>query len=750
MLKTALSLTLASILISTFFAPISLAQNKESASSLAPVWSPVITTNDATERHENGFIAYGDKLYLLGGRGVKPVQIYDPETETWSNGPSSGFQMHHFQAVVYNDLIYVIGAYTGVCCDSEFGISHVYTYNPQTSEWNQLHEIPQNRRRGSTGAVVYNDKIYIVGGIEGGHGTSATAYNWFDEYDPATGQWKILPSAPRVRDHFHAVVYNSKLYLTGGRDTSHPSVTSEVIPEVDVFNFNTNSWSTLSSSKNLPTPRGGASSTLYQGKILVIGGETAGQTLAHKQTEAFDPISESWSTLADLNVGRHGTQASIYNDALYIAAGSAQKGGEPELNSIERYEDSAVEFITSNQLLYPGWNLIGLPIIPVENNYEAIYSDIAIDESIVPLGWNVNNFSYESTSNLSTGAAYWVKIDEGASSPQTQTITGTSMQSIQAQLVQGWNMVSGPSCDNVVLLGSSTSPAGNIPEGAVYYYDDGYQPAFSSVFGRGRLNQGLGYWIYSKDPSTLSLSCGSGKAAPSLAQTEASILSVEDDFGAIRTQDANGNTRTLYFGQSLDAASDIDAFQLPPRSFEGTFDTRFPDDKRLTDDQEGYILIQGSSYPMHISFDRNPKGKQGVLEITTYDAAGPNGTLEIATGGTIHIKDASTRYLHFKHTLQDASEVPGTFLVHGNYPNPFNPTTRITFDLPAPADVEVRVFDMLGREVAIRHFANQQPGMNRSIELNAETWPAGTYVYRLSTEIDGQSFVQSGRMVLLK
>lgn len=750
MLKTALSSTLAFILISTFFTPTSLAQHKESSSTIAPAWSPVITTNDATERHENGFIAYGDKLYLLGGRGVKPVQIYDPETETWSNGPSSGFQMHHFQAVVYNDLIYVVGAYTGVCCDSESGISHVYTYNPQTNNWNQLHEIPANRRRGSTGAVVYNDKIYIVGGLDGGHGSPATAYNWFDEYDPATGQWKILPSAPRVRDHFHAVVHNNKLYLTGGRDTSHPSVTSAVIPEVDVFNFNTNSWSTLPSSKNLPTPRGGAASTLYQGKILVIGGETAGQTLAHKETEAFDPISETWSTLAELNVGRHGTQASIYDDALYIAAGSAEKGGEPELNSIERYEDGTVQLITKNQLLSPGWNLIGLPISPVDNNYQAIYSDIAIDQSIVPLGWDVNNFAYQSSSNLSTGAAYWIKVEDGASSPQTQTITGASIPSIQTQLVEGWNMVSGPSCDNVILLGSSTSPAGNIPEGAVYYYDDGYQPAFSSVFARGRLNQGQGYWIFSKDPSTLTLTCGSGKSTPAQAQMSPSILEAEEEFGAIQTRDAAGNARTLFFGRSLDAAADIDAFLLPPKSFKGTFDTRFSDDKRLTSSEEGYILVQGSSYPMQIGFARSPAGKHGVLSITAYDAAGPIESTEIAEGEAFQIDNASTQYLHFSYTELDELEIPGTFVVHGNYPNPFNPTTRIAFDLPVAADVEIRVFDMLGRQVEVKHFANQQPGTNRSVELNAQTWPAGTYVYRLSAEIEGRSVMQTGRMVLLK
>ena len=153
---------------------------------------------------------------------------------------------------------------------------------------------------------------------------------------------------------------------------------------------------------------------------------------------------------------------------------------------------------------------------------------------------------------------------------------------------------------------------------------------------------------------------------------------------------------------------------------------------------------------MQINFDRSPEGKQGILEITEYDAAGPIESIELTEGTAFQILDASTKYIHFKYTELDALEVPGTFIVHGNYPNPFNPTTRIAFDLPATADVEVRVFDMLGREMEVKIFANQQPGTNRSIELNAQTWPAGTYVYRLSAEIEGQSFVQSGRMVLLK
>src|SRR5690606_39342074 len=65
------------------------------------------------QRHENGFVQVGGKFYLIGGRGIKPVGIFDPITKTWTAGASPPLQLHHFQAVAYDDKIYIIGAMTG-------------------------------------------------------------------------------------------------------------------------------------------------------------------------------------------------------------------------------------------------------------------------------------------------------------------------------------------------------------------------------------------------------------------------------------------------------------------------------------------------------------------------------------------------------------------------------------------------------------------------------------------------------------
>ena len=708
-----------------------------------PSWSTISASGTPFERHENGFVAYNGKLYLLGGRSVKPVQIFDPETNTWSTGASPSFQMHHFQAVVHNDLIYVIGAYTGVCCDNESGITHVWTYNPQTDQWNQSHEIPSNRRRGSTGAVVYNNKIYIVGGLDGGHGASATAYKWFDEYDPATGQWKVLPDAPRVRDHFHAVLYNNKIYLTGGRDTSDPGFINRTTTEVDVYDFSTGNWSTLSS--NLPTPRGGTASILYRGEILVIGGESNSQVPAHDETEALNPITQSWTDRPSLNVGRHGTQAALLNDIVYIAAGAAERGGEPELNSIERYQDSSSGLSSFTQSLKRNWNLLSLPLSTSEEFFTSIYNTADLD-GISPFTWNGS--SYVSTANLTAGTPFWLKLD-GNPSSVIQTIQGTPVDQVQFSLSQGWNMIAAPSCNNVGIVSSSTSPNGAIVEGLTYKYDiGGYQDGFTFSFPRGLLEQGKGYWVFANSNASLTLSCNSGKQS---STEELTLQDVSRTFGSLTVRDNSAGRQTFYFGSLLDKPEQRISYQLPPRGPKGEFDVRLTDNSRLTEQPDASIRINDASFPLTISFDQPPADKKGRLIVEEVSPAGDIlHTHQLLHTQNVQIFDGSVSLLRTRFEDLSVHDLPEQFTLHGNYPNPFNPTTRITFDIPVRGDLSLRVIDMLGKEVHTQTYTGLEPSVNQSISFDAQDLPAGIYIYSLVLETQNQAFTQSGKMTLLK
>ncbi|NWG28692.1 MAG: T9SS type A sorting domain-containing protein [Ignavibacteriaceae bacterium] len=80
-----------------------------------------------------------------------------------------------------------------------------------------------------------------------------------------------------------------------------------------------------------------------------------------------------------------------------------------------------------------------------------------------------------------------------------------------------------------------------------------------------------------------------------------------------------------------------------------------------------------------------------------------------------------------------------------NYPNPFNPTTTINYSLKSAGEVTLKVYDMLGIEVASIVNERQETG-NYSVEFNAANLPSGIYVYRLSTN----NFVDTKKLILLK
>lgn len=298
-------------------------------------WTRVETENAPTARHENAFVEVDGRFYLLGGRGDRPVDIYDPDTGRWTTGPAPPFQMHHFQAVAHNGDLYVVGAWADDY-PRENGLSHVYVYDTDANEWRKDAPIPPGRRRGSGGAVVHDDKIYLVGGNVGGHGPHATAVAWFDVFDPAAGTWTALRErpAPHARDHFQAAVVNEKLVVVGGRDSGVEGFIDSTLAAVDVYDFEAQEWSTWADAP-LPTERAGCTVAVHGDEVIITGGEGFGQTWG--QTEALNVETRTWRSLGSLNQPRHGTQMFAYRNRLYIAAGSGDQGGGPELTSMETY-----------------------------------------------------------------------------------------------------------------------------------------------------------------------------------------------------------------------------------------------------------------------------------------------------------------------------------------------------------------------------------------------------------------------------
>lgn len=91
------------------------------------------------------------------------------------------------------------------------------------------------------------------------------------------------------------------------------------------------------------------------------------------------------------------------------------------------------------------------------------------------------------------------------------------------------------------------------------------------------------------------------------------------------------------------------------------------------------------------------------------------------------------------------AELPQGYTLEQNYPNPFNPTTSIAFSLPQSVQVNLTVFDVLGRRVATL-VSGQMPAGQHQVQFEASSLPSGMYLYRLSTPAG--SITQ--KMMLLK
>jgi hypothetical protein len=88
---------------------------------------------------------------------------------------------------------------------------------------------------------------------------------------------------------------------------------------------------------------------------------------------------------------------------------------------------------------------------------------------------------------------------------------------------------------------------------------------------------------------------------------------------------------------------------------------------------------------------------------------------------------------------------PEEFLLSQNYPNPFNPTTRIQYQVSSISQVSLKVYDILGNEVATL-VNEEKPAGSYEVEFNAAGLSSGIYFYKLNAG----SFVQTKKMILLK
>ena len=98
---------------------------------------------------------------------------------------------------------------------------------------------------------------------------------------------------------------------------------------------------------------------------------------------------------------------------------------------------------------------------------------------------------------------------------------------------------------------------------------------------------------------------------------------------------------------------------------------------------------------------------------------------------------------------QSSGNIPDGFMLYQNFPNPFNPVTIVNYELPSSGNVSLKVYNLLGTELAELINEKQTAG-SHSFEFKGNDFPSGIYIYRLTAESGGRTISQCRKMVLIK
>ena len=164
-----------------------------------------------------------------------------------------------------------------------------------------------------------------------------------------------------------------------------------------------------------------------------------------------------------------------------------------------------------------------------------------------------------------------------------------------------------------------------------------------------------------------------------------------------------------------------------------------------------YGGFNGNNFKIRVQVTDNSSLRQSVVsgEWEVRVLSSTEGSCPSPPGGptddTLGKKSPASEGTLASNLLEADQSIPETYALRQNFPNPFNPSTEILFDLPEDAMVSLVVYDVLGREVARLVQEELRAGTHRA-RFDAGNFPSGVYFYR----IQAGDFQHTSRMTFLK
>jgi len=203
----------------------------------------------------------------------------------------------------------------------------VYEYDPAQNAWTK--KKPMALPSHHVAFCEHDGKIYAFGGFvypDSGPAAWVPINNTW-EYDPGKDSWKALAPMPTKRGAAEAVEVNDKIYVIGGRVGAAFIGLASDISLVEVYDPAADQWGPPGA--RMPTARSAVASAVYNGRIYIAGGEWQDPVVqtAFRVFEAYDPATNTWSTLSPMATPRHGVAGAVIGNRFYAVSGDVQSSG---------------------------------------------------------------------------------------------------------------------------------------------------------------------------------------------------------------------------------------------------------------------------------------------------------------------------------------------------------------------------------------------------------------------------------------
>jgi len=431
------------------------------------------------------------------------------------------------------------------------------------------------------------------------------------------------------------------------------------------------------------------------------------------------------------------------------------------------------------------WALISIPATLNDPDIAQIFGQ-ELGGKPSKSSWKLYNWSgtsWTTPKQVTAGEGYWLyqKIKDDAiiytGSGQTPNLTGATLT-----LKPGWNIVGSP-----YLFGVNIDLDESLFYGPLHYgmhNGEGWSDVETELKPWG------GYIIYNKTHRQQTIDLQPLEAIESLQKMTSQRSpagSIGSGMGWKLQIIAKGNTYTdvaNYIGRMADAHEQLDYLDNPEPPYIDGFVSismnrlewgdhlpQFTSDIRSLEETDGIwdlnLRVKGEKGPISLSYQMSgefPADHKIVLldmiNRKTYNLHG-DGSLQ-SEDGDIIITEYSEKYPYslkiiagspefVSRSLQEVVDnLPKSFTLSQNYPNPFNPTTRIQFAVPKPAKVTLKVYNIVGQEVATLVQEWKEIGHYELIWDSRDSFgrpvSSSVYMYRIFTD----EYSQTRKMMLLR